>query len=95
MTYNGDYVTEGKNFKTIDSAWERANDMGSRWFFYPFCFVTSASGLTISEAPNYLNDLFKGMRVASVVKLFERMSKKPEAQKMGVEEFALFVYNNA
>jgi len=35
---DGDYITEGE-FKTVDEAWERINDWGSRWFFYPFTGV--------------------------------------------------------
>lgn len=35
---DGDYITEG-NFETIDQAWERINDWGSRWVFYPLTGV--------------------------------------------------------
>lgn len=36
---DGATVREG-NFPTIQAAWDRASDMGSRWFFYPICVVT-------------------------------------------------------
>lgn len=35
MSFDGDYVTEGE-FQSSNEAWNRSNDMGSRWFFYPF-----------------------------------------------------------
>lgn len=36
---DGAYVTEG-TFNSVDAAWNRAADMGSRWFFYPISVVT-------------------------------------------------------
>jgi hypothetical protein len=38
---DGEFKTEGK-FPTIEDAWRRSQDMGSRWFFYPIHVVTSA-----------------------------------------------------
>ena len=35
---DGEYITEGE-FKTVEEAWERINDWGSRWIFYPFTGV--------------------------------------------------------
>ena len=95
MSFDGDYVTEGRDFKTVQVAWERAADMGSRWFFYPFSFVTTASGKTIKDAPRQFEHLFKGLRVKTVVKIFKQLSKRPEAQEMDVEQFADFVMMNA
>jgi len=37
---DGESVTERNDFKSIDEAWERSSDMGSRWFFYPIHVVT-------------------------------------------------------
>ena len=34
----GDYITEGE-YKTVDDCWDRINDWGSRWIFYPFTGV--------------------------------------------------------
>jgi hypothetical protein len=39
---DGEYKTEGF-FETIEAAWSRAEDMGSRWYFYPVCIVTGAA----------------------------------------------------
>lgn len=37
---DGDFVTEGRDFPSIGSAWDRSSDMGSRWYFYPIHIVT-------------------------------------------------------
>lgn len=39
---DGAFVREGE-FPSVDAAWSRANDMGSRWFFYPFQVVTGST----------------------------------------------------
>ena len=35
---DGEYITEG-SFESINDAWDRINDWGSRWIFYPFTGV--------------------------------------------------------
>jgi len=40
MSFDGDYQTEKPEFDTIEEAWEYSNDLGSKWYFYPFHFVT-------------------------------------------------------
>ena len=35
---DGEYVKEG-DFESIDAAWNRSNEMGSRWIFYPIHIV--------------------------------------------------------
>jgi hypothetical protein len=40
---DGASVREGQ-WDTIQAVWERASDMGSRWFFYPICVVAGAAG---------------------------------------------------
>lgn len=39
FSIDGKYITEG-SFKTINEAWDCINNWGSRWYFYPFTFVT-------------------------------------------------------
>jgi hypothetical protein len=39
MAPDGATVREGE-FETVEAAWRRASDMGSRWYFYPICMVT-------------------------------------------------------
>jgi hypothetical protein len=87
MAFDGDYVTEGlAKFDTISDAWQHANDMGSKWFFYPFCFVTGESNAFVIDAPIGLGHL-AGRSVKYVVKHFEYISKLPESKDANVERF--------
>jgi hypothetical protein len=89
MSFDGDYVTEG-SFSSIDEAWNRSNDMGSRWFFYPFHFVTTASGKTIKSAPEGMQHLI-GLRVKAVKQHFAQVAKTPEAQNLDAEAYSFLV----
>lgn len=87
MSFDGDYVTERPEFETLEAAWEYNDDMGSKWFFYPFRFVVTESGKTIVDAPFPLDDL-DGRRVATVRKLFAAHSKDPDMLNADWERFA-------
>lgn len=86
MSFDGDYVKERAEFKTTDEAWEYSNDLGSKWHFYPFHFITTASGKTIKAAPELLEH-FIGCRTKRVAAEFERVSKTPEAANADCEQF--------
>ena len=88
MSFDGDYQTERPEFETVEQAWEHSNDLGSRWFFYPFHFVTTASGKTVKAAPDGLSQ-FEGMRLSKVASIFAETAKLPEMKNAGVDEFAL------
>lgn len=88
MSFDGEYVTERRGFDTVSDAWEHAEDMGSRWYFYPFCFVASASGLTVVDTPELL-ELFIGKRIKTVQAEFESLSELPEMQNADVDEFCI------
>lgn len=100
MAFDGDYITEGnvfsddRAFETIADAWERSSDMGSRWFFYPFHFVVTESGLTIADAPDGL-EIFNGRRVKTVAKIFKATATIPELVGADCEEFGLVVAGEA
>ena len=87
MSFDGDYQTERAEFETVRQAWNHSEDMGSRWYFYPFHFVVRASGKTVAGAP-YMMEYMKGMRVATVAKIFGKTSKRPEMQGVDVDAFA-------
>ena len=36
---NGEYVTDFRHCDSIDEVWDKIGNMGSRWIFYPYCFV--------------------------------------------------------
>jgi hypothetical protein len=45
-----DKVTDFAGSKTIQEVWDKLSNMGSRWFFYPICFViTDTSGKTLNK----------------------------------------------
>ena len=69
MSFDGEYITEGSKFDSVQSAWDRSNDMGSRWHFYPFHFVTT--GKTIVDAPEPMQHLI-GKRVKTVQSHFAK-----------------------
>ncbi len=90
MSFDGDYVTEGE-FPSVQDAWNHDADLGSRWFFYPFHFVTTTSGKTIRDVPcTYMSHL-NGLRVKAVAKHFAQVAKTPEALNADSEAYAFLV----
>ena len=61
----GDFVTDFRGEKTISDVWEGINSMGSRWIFYPLCFVTTDK--TIVDTPEGM-EFLKGKRIKTVKK---------------------------
>ena len=92
MAFDGDYQRERPSFETEQDAWEYANDIGSKWFFYPFYFLVSESGLTIIDAPERL-EWTVGKRVETIVRIFKSCSELEEAKGMGVDPFVFFLEN--
>ena len=84
MSFDGEFVTERPEFKWIDDAWEYANDLGSKWYFYPFHFLIKNE--TIKDTPINL-EYFKNKRTKTVQKIFNRVSKKPELQNADPDDF--------
>lgn len=94
MSFDGEYVTEKRaEFETIQDAWDHANDMGSRWYFYPFSFVVSNSGQTIIDTPERL-EFLKGKRVKTVSAFFKKASELPEAKDSDTEFFLMLLQEN-
>ena len=94
MAFNGDYVVEKMaTFETTDNAWEHAEGMGSRWYFYPFCFVVSESGKTVIDAPRPL-EFLEGKRIKSVSKFFEKVSKLSESKSADVDTYLYLLMGN-
>ena len=68
---DGAHVTEGKEFPTIESAWNRSENMGSRWYFYPVHVVTSCGpAAIIRDVPQGMSDFWVGRRLATLAKAF-------------------------
>lgn len=86
MSFDGDYVNEGPEFGTAEEAWEHADDMGSRWIFYPFSFILTESGKSIKDAPDGLTQ-FIGKRLKSVCRTFADAAALEIAQGLDSFEF--------
>ena len=85
MTFDGEHKIEGE-FPTIDKAWEYINNVGSRWYFYPFCFVVTPK--TVKASPDFL-EFCDGLRIKTVASMFKTHSENPCTQGMEPEEFAI------
>ena len=86
MSFDGEFQTENPEFDTVDEAWNHSGEMGSRWYFYPFHFVTNGSQ-SIVDAP----ELFRwtiGKRIKTVSREFQIQSEKPENEDLDIEGFA-------
>lgn len=88
MSFDGEYKRELPLFNDKQEAWEYANNLGSKWYFYPFYFL--ATEKTIIDAPE-LWECFIGKRVKTVQRTLNQLSNKEEAQGMDVEDFMFYV----
>lgn len=86
MGFDGEYKTERFQAESVQDCWNKANDLGSKWFFYPFYFVVSESGKTVIDTPQFL-DQFKGKRVKTMAKTFEKLSQKDYTKGCDVDTF--------
>lgn len=72
MSFDGDYVIERPEFESIEKAWEYNDDIGSKWYFYPFRFVIR--GKSIKDTDERISSLI-GKRIKTVQRAFERTFK--------------------
>jgi hypothetical protein len=83
-----------KKYKLIvmsfDGDYNYSNDLGSKWYFYPFHFVTTSSGKTVIEGGQFMNHL-EGLRVKTVSKHFKEVSERPDMEGANLEEFMFAV----
>jgi len=87
MSFDGDYQREKREFKNIDDAWNYSNDLGSKWFFYPFHFIVKNK--TIKDSPDQLLEWTKNKRIKTVQEVFKKHSEKPETQGLDCFDFIL------
>jgi len=71
---DGEHVTESQDFRTTDDAWERSEDMGSRWVFYPVHIVTTTSNRRpiIRAVPQGMPQAWVGRRLETLKTAFQR-----------------------
>jgi hypothetical protein len=70
MVVERNIFSEDKTFSTIEEAWERNDDMGSRWVFYPFRFVVNADEKTIASVPEDFSHSYVGSSIQEVMDYF-------------------------
>jgi len=90
MSFDGEYKTENPLFETIEQTWEHANNLGSKWFFYPFHFVVTESGKTIKDSCELL-EFCNNKRIKTIGKMFENTSKLAISKNMSAEDFAFLL----
>ena len=83
MSFDGEYITEGR-FSTVNDAWERSDDMGNRWFFYPFHFVVTEK--TIINSPDRM-EFCNRKRITTVEKWFAELAKVSEMEDASTDDF--------
>lgn len=87
MSFDGEYQTERPEFDTVEDAWDYSNNLGSKWYFYPFNFVILNK--TIIDTPDNLNR-FKNKRIKTTARVFKKLSDNP---LMGNADINDFIYN--
>jgi len=91
MSFDGEYQEERPEFESIDKAWDYSNDLGSKWYFYPFHFVITNK--TIVNAPGGF-EWAERKRISTVARFFERCSKRKDAQGMDCDEFMFYMLDH-
>jgi len=89
MSFDGDYKTESPQFENIDDAWDYANDLGSKWYFYPFYFVVDQAGEVVAT-PQLMEHL-EGLTVEDLAAHFKEVSETGDAKGVNAEQFAFMV----
>jgi len=95
MSFDGDTQLERPEFETIEDAWNYANDVGSKWYFYPFVFIVTNSGKTIKEGIFPLEFLMNS-RVKTVSRRFSELQAiaLEKEESMDAKQFAFYIADN-
>lgn len=83
VSFDGQTQLERVN-GTITDCWDRSNDMGSRWYFYPFHFVVSDK--TVIGTPEELSR-YQGKRIKTLLKDFKAAYNKSISDNVQVDCF--------
>lgn len=70
IALDGESIREGV-FPSVEAAWERNEDMGSRWFFYPMRIVTGparSDRARVLSVPDGMNSEWVGRTLGRVKK---------------------------
>ena len=85
MSFDGEYVIDSSH-KTKDDAIKTAEDLGSKWVFYPFCFICSGckvvdafgSLIRMSDNEPVLRLIFAGRKFKTVQREFKKLFNELE-----------------
>ena len=77
MSFDGEYVRDSEH-ETTEEAIRAAENIGSKWLFYPFCFILSGNKIVetgegiirMSDKKAFLELLFKNRKLTTVKKHF-------------------------
>lgn len=83
FSFDGDAVSDGF-FENIDSAERYINDLGSKWYFYPFAFVTTTKTV-ISSLVGL--EFLSGKRIKTVKILFKKVFDATVENEVDESEF--------
>lgn len=75
ISTDGATKQEGRDFTSIDSAWERNEAMGNRWYFFPMRIIAGPTGKRIVSVPTGMDTDWIGH---SVSRLCLAIQNKPE-----------------
>lgn len=92
MSFEGDYIVERPEFDTIEKAWKHSEDIGSRWFFYPFHFVVTSSLKTIADSFDGFSEV-KGRKLKTVVDMFNKLSIDREGESLDCDDWVGLLKN--
>ena len=99
MSFDGSFVTDSTH-ENLESAFNTAENLGSKWFFYPFMFFTSGtkvietgSGLIrMSDKKSFCELMFKNRKFTTVIKIFQSVNSYCEKNK--IDDMDCFDYEN-
>jgi hypothetical protein len=99
MSFDGDIVTD-KTSENIDELIYEWENIGSKWFFYPFGFITSGEKIKISgdglirmrDKKSYSDLMFTGRELKTIQKVFK--DTFDFCEKNEIENLDCFEYEN-
>lgn len=84
MSFDGDYVRDSTG--TLQECQWASQDMGSKWYFYPFHFITTINGgivvdtgcglVDMKTKESFQSKLFLGRKLTTVKKVFQSTWKE-------------------
>lgn len=93
MSFDGEYQTEKPKFPTAQKAWEYADNLGSKWFFYPFAFVVDNNVKTIVDTPNGLEYMIDWLVSDVVAEFAETNNSITDNDRITADDFIMMLWD--